>query len=54
MLFVVVLTGAEPTLAGGGELALDMEADVMEALSEMISLVGVPGRSSLEVDARLG
>jgi hypothetical protein len=26
----------------------------MEALSDMISLVGVPGRSSLDIDARLG
>lgn len=54
MLFVVDLTGAEPTLEGGGELALDIEADVIEALSEITSLAGVPGRSSLEADAKLG
>jgi hypothetical protein len=53
MLFVVVLTGAEPIFDGGGELALDIEADVVEALS-VISLVGVPGRSCLDIDARLG
>lgn len=45
--------GAEPTLVGGGELALDNDVEVREALSEMISLVGVPGRSSLFVDVRL-
>lgn len=50
----MVLTGADPTLDGGGELALDSDADVIEAVSDMISLVGVPGRSSLDADARLG
>jgi len=35
-------------------LALDIEVDVMEASSENISLVGVPGLSSLEIEARLG
>jgi len=54
MLFVVVLTGAEPTFDGGGELALDIEADVIEALSEIASLVGVAERSSFEIEARLG
>lgn len=44
-------TGAEPTLEGGGEFALEIEADVIEALSEIISLVGVPERSSLLIDA---
>jgi hypothetical protein len=53
MLLVVTRTGAEPTFGGGGELARDIDADVIEALSEMISLVGVPGRSSLELDAML-
>ena len=53
MLLVVILTGAEPTLDGGGELALEIEADVTEALSEIASLVGVPGRSCLEIEARL-
>jgi hypothetical protein len=54
MLLVVALTGAEPTLDGGGEFALDIEVDVIEALSDIISLVGVPGRSCLDIDARLG
>jgi hypothetical protein len=40
-------------LDGGGEFALEMEADVIEALSEIASLVGVPGRSCLETEARL-
>jgi hypothetical protein len=53
MLLVVARTGAEPTLVGGGELARDIDADVMEALSEMISLVGVPGRSNFEFDVML-
>lgn len=51
---MVVLTGAEPTFDGGGELALDIEADVIEALSEIASLVGVAERSSFEIEARLG
>lgn len=50
---VVVLRGAEPIFDGGGELALDIGADVVEALS-VISLAGVPGRSCLDIDARLG
>lgn len=54
LLLVVALTGAEPTLDGGGEFALDIEVDVTEALSDIISLVGVPGRSCLDIDARLG
>jgi hypothetical protein len=53
MLFVVVRTGAEPIFVGGGELARDIEAEVMEALSDTASLVGLLGRSSLETDARL-
>jgi len=53
MLFVVALTGAEPILVGGGELARDIDAEVIEALSDTASLVGLLGRSSLEVDARL-
>lgn len=54
MLLVVWRTGAEPILKGGGELALDIEADVIDALSDSISLVGVLGRSSLVTEARLG
>ena len=54
MLFVTVLTGAEPIRLGGGELARDIEFEVTEALSEITSLVGVPGRSSLVIDVRLG
>ena len=46
--------GAEPILEGGGEFARDMEVDVIEALSEMISLVGVADRSFLTADARPG
>jgi hypothetical protein len=53
ILFVVILTGAEPTLEGGGVFALEIEADVTEALSEIASLVGVPGRSCLGIEARL-
>ena len=40
---VVCRTGALPTLVGGGELARDIEVDVKEALSEILSLIGVPG-----------
>jgi hypothetical protein len=50
---VVARTGAEPTFVRGGELARDIEAEVMEALSDTASLVGLPGRSSLETDAML-
>jgi hypothetical protein len=53
MLLVVVRKGAEPTFVGGGELARDIEAEVIEALSDTASLVGLLGRSSLETDARL-
>lgn len=45
-LLVFVRAGAEPTRPpGGGELALEMEADadVIDAASEMNSLRGVPG-----------
>lgn len=38
---------------GGGELALDKDADVIDALSDIISLVGVPGLSKRGIDARL-
>jgi len=51
---VCILTGAEPTFVGGGELALDSEADVIEAPSDIISLVGVPGLSKRVMDAKLG
>lgn len=54
ILFVFSLTGAEPIFGGGGELALDSEAEVRDALSDIASLVGVPGPSSLVIDARLG
>jgi xanthine/CO dehydrogenase XdhC/CoxF family maturation factor len=53
MLLVVVRKGAEPTFVGGGELARDIEAEVIEALSDTASLIGLLGRSSLETDARL-
>lgn len=53
MLLVVVLSGAEPIFDRGGEFALDIGAEAVEALS-VISLVGVPGRSYFDVDARLG
>lgn len=42
-LFVTCLTGADPTLLGGGELARDIEAEVNDALSDIFSLAGVPG-----------
>jgi hypothetical protein len=42
---VVDLTGADPTLVAGGELGLESEFDVIEALSEIVSLTGVLGRS---------
>jgi len=41
-------------LDGGGEFAREMETDVVEALSDMISLVGLPERSSFAIDAILG
>lgn len=41
---MVCLPGADPTLLGGGELALDIDVDVIETLSETISLTGVPRR----------
>ena len=53
ILLVLTLTGAEPTFDGGGEFALDIDAEVMEALSDMISLVGVPDRSIFEAEAKL-
>jgi hypothetical protein len=53
MLLVFTLTGAEPTFDGGGEFALDIDAEVIDALSEIISLVGVPDRSIFEADAKL-
>jgi len=51
---VVNLTGAEPTFEGGGEFALEIDTDVVEALSEMISLTGLPDLSSFAIDAILG
>jgi len=41
---VTVLTGAEPSLLGGGELALEIDVVVNDALSEIFSLAGVSGR----------
>lgn len=45
--------GAEPILDGGGEFALDIEAELIEAVSEMASLTGVLVRSR-RADAMLG
>lgn len=50
----MALTGADPILEGGGEFARETEAEVMDALSEIISLTGVPDLSSRDIDARLG
>jgi hypothetical protein len=51
---VVDRTGAEPTLAGGGELVRDaeIEAETMDALSEMSSLTGVSGRIAMAATDR--
>lgn len=51
---MVARTGADPTLEGGGEFARETDVVVIDALSETISLPGVPDLSSLETDARLG
>lgn len=51
---MVVRTGADPTLEGGGEFARETDADVMDALSDNISLTGVPDLSNRETEARLG
>jgi len=51
---VVDRTGAEPTLVAGGELGLESEFEVIEALSEIISLTGVLGRSLRDSDTMLG
>ena len=42
---MIFLTGAEPTmlLTGGGELALEIMPEVMDAVSDTSSLAGVPG-----------
>jgi hypothetical protein len=42
---VFFLTGAVPTIPpiGGGEFALEIEVEVIEAVSEINSLTGVPG-----------
>lgn len=37
------LAGAVPTLPGGGELARDTDVEVIDTLSEIRSLTGVPG-----------
>ena len=50
-LLVVCLTGAIPTLPGGGEFARDMDAEVIDALSDISSPIGVAGRL---IEARLG
>lgn len=44
--------GAEPILDGGGEFALDIEAEVIDALSDTFSLVGVADRSNLLAEGR--
>jgi len=43
---VFLRTGAVPTFPpiGGGELALEKVVDVTDAVSDIISLIGVPGR----------
>src|SRR5947207_2434295 len=45
-LLVVLRTAADPTREGGGELVRDaeMDAETTDALSEITSLAGVPGR----------
>ena len=45
------LTGADPTLFGGGEFARDNVVDAKDMLSQHLSLAGVPG---LSVDVILG
>ena len=50
-LFVTCLTGADPTLLGGGEFARDNVIDARDMLSQNFSLAGVPGRS---IEAILG
>lgn len=49
--FVVCLIGAPPTLLGGGEFARDIDAEVIDALSDIRSPAGVGGRL---IEARLG
>ena len=49
-LFDTCLTGADPILTGGGVFAREMEAEVNDALSDILSLAGVPGTCT---DARL-
>jgi len=50
----VARTGADPILEGGGELARERDAEVIDALSDMVSLTGVADLSSRDIDARLG
>lgn len=49
-LFDTCLTGADPILTGGGVFAREMEAEVNDALSDILSLTGVPGTCT---DAKL-
>ena len=49
-LFDTCLRGADPILAGGGVFAREMEAEVSDALSDILSLTGVPGTCT---DAKL-
>lgn len=49
-LFDTCLTGADPILTGGGVFAREIEAEVNDALSDILSLIGVPGTCT---DARL-
>lgn len=46
----ICLTGAEPILVGGGVFAREIEVDVNDALSDILSLTGVPGSCT---DAKL-
>ena len=40
----MALTGADPTLVGGGEFARDIDVEVKDALSETLSSAAEPGR----------
>lgn len=51
---MVVRTGADPILEGGGEFARENDVVVMDALSDIISLTGVPDLSNRVAEARLG
>ena len=42
---MICLTGADPTLPGGGEFARESVVEAKDILSQNFSLAGVPGRS---------